>query len=172
MKMKNNVFLGCVILLIFGGLSGCSNGSTDTPGVYDGIGVWLVTGENAAIWKGNNYDGQPTPTAIGFLDGTLSALSGTFSVNLLVPHDFDPSAGGGWAAKYPPDDWSPGAGNYHVLLVPMWWPSGVRNQGNFTWMFDEGKVSAADGNLTTLNITSENPTLNRADFQNWGDVSP
>jgi hypothetical protein len=171
MKMKNKVFLVFAILLIFGSLPGCSNGSTDTPGVYDGIGVWLVTGENGTAWVTSGYE-QPTPTAIGFLDGTISALSDSFSVKLLVPHDYsDPGEGGAWAAKYPPEDWLPETDDYHVLLVPMWWPSGVSGDGNFTWMFDEGKVSATSGNLTKLNITDNPQPLNLADFQNWGDVS-
>jgi hypothetical protein len=169
--MKKAVF-GLIVLLVFGLLVGCSNGTTDTTpqGIYGGIGVWLVSETNATNWGNANYEGQPTPTAIGFSDYNISNLPQSFSVNLLVPFDFSGDGSGAWAAKDPNENWTAVPGDYYVFLVPMWWFSGVYNQGNMEWHFDAGQVSASGISEAKLNITSNNPTLNLANFQNWSDL--
>jgi hypothetical protein len=169
--MKNKLLFGLAVFLILGVLLGCSNGSTDTSqGIYDGIGVWLVGETEAIDWGTADYEGQPRPTAIGFLDNNISNLPESFSVNLLEPFDFSGDDSGAWAAKDPNENWTAVPGDYYVFLVPMYWSLGVSGQGNMEWHFGAGKVSASDDSAKQLNIISNKPTLSLSDFQNWSDI--
>jgi hypothetical protein len=171
--MKKVVF-GFAILVVFSLLFGCSDETTPPPttpeGIYDGIGVWLVDETNATNWGSANYEGQPTPTAIGHLSGSISALSTSFSVQLKDPYDYSESGLGWWNINSQDTNWTAASGDYYVFLVPMYWASGVSGQGNMEWHFGEGKVSASGGNESKLTITSNNPTLNLTNFQNWSDL--
>jgi hypothetical protein len=168
MKMKSNVFLGCAVLLIFGVLLGCA--TTQRQGVYDGIGVWLVTETNFNAWKNANYQGQPTPTALSHIEGDFSALSANFSVQLKEPYDYG-NGKGWWNVNQQGTNWTAVSGDYYVFLIPMYWSSGVSGRGNMEWRFEAGKVSAADGNFKNLNITSTRALFSLADFQNVSEIS-
>jgi hypothetical protein len=166
--MKKAVF-GLIVLLVFGFVfAGCA--TTQKQGVYDGIGVWLVAETNLNAWKNANYDGLPTPTALGHIEGDISVLSANFSVQLKEPYDYG-NGKGWWSFNQQDTNWTAVSGDYYVFLVPMYWSSGVSGKGNMEWNFGAGKVSATGGNLKNLNITSTRALFSLADFQNEGEVS-
>jgi hypothetical protein len=171
-KMKSKVFLGLIVLALIGLLFGCSNGTTDgttDPQYYDGFSVWLVTGAAMTDWKNAGYAEQPTPTAIKYVPTEFSALPSSFSVQLNGTHDYSESANLGWWNEST-TLWYADPGNYYVLLVTRYWPSGVIGQGNLEWHFDEGKISGSGTTAGTINITSNNPTLYLSSFINMSDV--
>jgi hypothetical protein len=166
--MKKAVF-GLIVLLVFGFVfAGCA--TTQKQGIYDGIGVWLVNETNFTALKNANYQGQPTPTAMGFIDGDFSALPASFSVQLKEPHDYG-NGKGWWNVNQQDTNWTAVSGDYYVFLVPMYWSSGVRGKGNGAWSFETGKASATGGNLKKLNITSTRALFSLADFQNISEIS-
>jgi hypothetical protein len=168
--MKSKVFLGLAVLAVVGLLFGCSNGTTETPqGVYDGFSVWLVGETDRTNWINSGYVGQPKPTAIKYVPTEFSSLSSTFSVQLNGTHDYSESANLGWWNEST-TPWTAVSGDYYVLLVTRYWPSGVIGQGNLEWHFDEGKISGSGSAAGKINITSNNPTFNRSAFINWSDV--
>jgi hypothetical protein len=162
--MKKAVF-GLMVLVVFGFVfAGCA--TTQSQGIYDGIGVWLVSETNFNAWN----QGQPTPTAMGWLEGDISALSANFSVLLKEPHDYG-NGKGWWNLNQQDTNWTAVSGDYYVFLVPMYWSSGVRGRGNGAWIFEKGKASAAGGNLKKLNITSTRALFSLTDFQNISEIS-
>jgi hypothetical protein len=165
--MKKAVF-GLIVLLVFGFVFVCA--TTQTQGIYDGIGVWLVNETNFNAWKNANYQGQPTPTALGHTTGDISALSASFSVQLQEPHDYG-NGKGWWNVNQQGTNWTAVSGDYYVFLTPMYWSSGVSGKGNMSWAFETGKASAAGGNLKKLNITNTRALFSLADFQNISEIS-
>jgi hypothetical protein len=160
--MRKAVF-GLIVLLVFGFVvSGCDNGTNGNPGVYSGYGVWLITQTSY-----DAYDGtiQPTPTAMGIID-TITTLPDNFSVGFYTVQNYNTPENPGWAIADPNVSWTADSVDYYVLIVPMYWDSGVWGQGNFDWMFDEGKISGSGTTPSRKNITANNVNFSLADFIN------
>jgi hypothetical protein len=170
--MKSKFFIGVIgVMLIFGFVfAGCAT-TGGGGGIYDGIGVWLVSEANMTAWKNANYKGQGTPTAIGSLSGSITELPDTFSVQLKEPYDYSGKGQGWWNENQQDENWTAVSGAYYVLLVPKYFASGVSGKGNMSWDFDTGKVSAAGGNLKTIQVSNTRQSFSLADFQNVSEIS-
>jgi hypothetical protein len=157
----------------FGGFWFCVCGVCTTPkqGIYDGIGVWLVSESNFTAWKNANNNGYPTPTAIGSLPGNIEALSAAFSVQFKEPFDYSGNGRGYWNQNQQGTNWTASSGDYYVLLMPKYFASGVSGKGNMSWDFESGKVSAADGNLKKIQVSNTRQSFSLTDFQNVREVS-
>jgi hypothetical protein len=161
---------GLIVLLVTGFvLMGCV--TTPKEGVYDGIGVWLVSEPDFTAWKNANNNGFPTPTAIGILPGGVDALSSAFAVQFKEPFDYSGNGQGWWNVNRKDTNWTAVSGDYYVLLMPMYFASGVSGKGNMSWDFEAGKASAAGGALKTLPVSNTRQSFSLADFQNTSEVS-
>jgi hypothetical protein len=159
-KMKKAIF-GLIVLLVLGFVVlGCDNGTNGNPeGVYSGYGVWLITQTNYDAYDGTK---QPTPTAMG----VISTLSATFSVDFYNVQNYNTSENPGWNISSSQTSWTAVSDNYYVLIVPRYFPSGIAEDGELWWMFDEGKISGSGSTPSKLNITTNNPTFTLTDFIN------
>jgi hypothetical protein len=169
--MKKIVFLLVFAALIFGFVfAGCA--TTRTQGVYDGIGVWLVSESNFTVWKNAANKNQfPTPTAIGSLPGNIETLSSPFSVQFKEPFDYSGNGRGWWNQNQQDTNWAAQSGDYYVLLMPKYFASGVSGRGNMEWAIESGKTSAAGGSLKKIQVSNTRQSFSLDDFQNISEVS-
>jgi predicted small secreted protein len=159
-KMKKTVF-GLSVLLVFGFvLAGCDNGTNGTTGNgYDGFGVWLVTESDYDTFD-NVGSGQPRPVAIAH----ISSIGDSFTADFHVPENFNPDTSneitdGWWNIGDTPTQWTVAPDNYFVLIFPY-----KIHPDNFEWIFDEGKISAPNSTVGTININANPFTFSLADF--------
>jgi hypothetical protein len=135
-------------------------------GVYGDVGVWLISQSNFTVYDPTSGK-QPTPTAIGF----ISALAATFNVTFYTPYNFGTSENPGWAAAYPNVQWTHDGTQYYVLLIPMWWPSGTINDGDFYWLFDEGKISGSGTSTSKISIDANPKSFSLTNFISISDAT-
>jgi hypothetical protein len=159
--MKRVIFGLISIMLIIGMVfMACENGSTPTTSNgYGGFGVWLISQSDYAAYDGSK---QPTPTAMGIID----TLSTNFSVDFYNPENYNTSENPGWNINSSQTSWTAVSGDYYVLLVPMYYPSGVAGQGDFWWMFEEGKISGSGTTPSPINIIANPHTFALTNFIN------
>jgi hypothetical protein len=167
--MRKAVFVLIVLTVLGFVFAGCA--TTPKQGIYDGIGVWLISESDFTAWQNANNSGYPKPAAIGILSGSIEALSATFSVQLKEPFDYSGNGQGWWNINQQDTNWAASSGDYYVLLMPMYFASGVSGKGNMSWDFETGKVSAADGNLKKIPVSNTRQSFSLADFQNISEVS-
>jgi hypothetical protein len=143
----------------------CDNGSTPSVdnGVYSGYGVWLISQSDYGAYDGSK---QPTPTAMGIID----TLPDNFSVDFYNPENYNTPENPGWAIANPNVSWTADSGDYYVLIVPMYYPSGVAGQGDFEWRFDEGKISGSGTTPSKINITANHQNFTLTSFINVSDL--
>jgi hypothetical protein len=168
-KMRKAVFYLIVLLVLGFVFAGCA--TTPKQGIYDGIGVWLVSEPNFTAWKNANNIERPTPTAIGILPGNIEALSSNFAVQFKEPFDYSGNGQGWWNINQQDTNWTAKSGDYYVLLMPMYWFSGTSGKGDMSFDFEAGKASAADGNLKEIPVSNTRQSFSLADFQNVSEVS-
>jgi hypothetical protein len=170
-KMRKAIFGLIGVVLVFGFVfAGCA--TTQTQGIYDGIGVWLVSESNFTAWKNAaNKNGFPTPTAIGSLPGNIETLSSPFSVQFKEPFDYSGKGQGWWNENQQGTNWTAQSGDYYVLLMPKYFASGVSGKGNMSWDFESGKASAAGGNLKKIQVSNTRQSFSLDDFQNVSEIS-
>jgi hypothetical protein len=159
-----------------GGLNQTINGVSTkaAKGLYDGVMVYLVNQANAAdfVTVTNNYNNlaeyQPKPSAMGW----ISAVTDTFSISFKKPQNHNPrgSTTDGWWAPTN-EGWKADDNDYYVLIIPVFWPSGVRDQGNWWPMWAEGKVSVSGSTAVKKTISTNPFTFSRADFKDVNEVT-
>jgi hypothetical protein len=163
--MRKAVF-GLIVLLVFGFVT-CDNGANgNTGGVYSGYGVWLISQTDYDAYDAYNGSKQPTPTAMGM----TSTIDNEFSVNFYNPYNYNTAEDPGWAIVNPNVPWTAVSGDYYVLIVPMYFPGGVAGQGDFWWMFDEGKISGSDSTPSKKAISANDVEFYLTDFINISDI--
>jgi hypothetical protein len=162
--MRKAVF-GVGVLLVLGFIfAGCATGSTRSVN-NELYGVWLITASNLNVWDDGSK--QPTPAAIG-LTNTISA---PFGVVFKKVENYGDSANPAWAFKSPETAWTAVAGDYYVLIVPVYYPGGVPGQGDFEWVFDEVKISGSGAEASPISIPANKVDFTPAQFVNMSDLS-
>lgn len=163
---------------------GCDNGTTSPQGNIaksGGYGIWLISN----FQDGSSYlyddiianaqnDKQSTPTGIAYIPNLTAQFVANFKEPIQNNPDYnEPSPSGGWWGF----DGQGGnitipAGDYYVLIVEMWLPTGNFNDG-FEWMFDDAMVYTAGG-ATAVTTTISSPittkVFNKTSFKKISDL--
>ncbi|MDR1210679.1 MAG: hypothetical protein LBK40_00455 [Spirochaetaceae bacterium] len=167
------VILGLMVLLVFGLLFGCATTGNADKGKSGGVVVWLIKDSDYSAFRTatndfqNRNDRQPVPTGMAIIENMNNNFNANFKQpkpNSTTDYDAD-SFNGMWGFTSSEPNITIPAGNYYIILVPLWMTTGSW-EGRVIRQFDLAKIYVGSGSTPATISNPTNPqSFSIADFK-------